>query len=221
MRRFSPFRSRLVTYLATLRRPYSTCALLGLGVALCLAGLSPALSGCGSSAPAASPSDLPGNAPSARGVARALRAEVERWEGTPYRMGGTTRRGVDCSGLMQRVYRDALGVDLSRSTRTQVREGRRVRRGDLRPGDLVFFRPGGKGRHVGVYVGEGEFAHASTSAGPTISPLAREYWENTYWTARRVLRLGPAAAGSGATGGGGATTPARTQTERGAERTGW
>ena len=206
-----------MTWLPAFRPLASACTLLGLGVALCIASVSVVLSGCGSSAPASSPvQEVNGETPSAARLASSLRAETRRWAGTPYRLGGTTRRGVDCSGFMQNLYRDVLGVKLPRSTRTQVRTGRRIGKDELRPGDLVFFRPTRKVRHVGVYVGEGEFAHASSSRGPTISPLGREYWQEAYWTARRVVRLTPDTASADTRGVAAQALPARTS-----ERTGW
>lgn len=219
-----------------MRRSAPLCRLLlrastlGLVVTLCTVAFTPALSGCASSGAATSSqkptlpetaSDDSAAVPAAR-VASALRAETRHWEGTPYRLGGTTQRGVDCSGFMQRIFKSVLDVNLTRSTRSQVQEGRRISKSELRAGDLVFFRPGGKGRHVGVYVGDGEFAHASTSAGPTISPLKREYWQDTYWTARRVVRLAPgdsASADDNASAGDGA--PAVAAPTRASERTGW
>ena len=149
-------------------------------------------------------------------IASTLRAETQRWEGTPYELGGTTRRGIDCSAFAQRLYRNALDVELPRSTRTQVQEGQRISKSNLRPGDLVFFRPARKVRHVGVYVGEGEFAHASTSEGVTITPLSREYWQDAYWTARRVLRLTPSPLAVDTP-----DAPDRTVPQRLPERTGW
>lgn len=203
--------------LASNRLPASECALLGLGVALCcLLGMISVLSGCASSAPAGVSADAPKKMRPAPRIASTLRAEVQTWKGTPYRFGGTTRQGIDCSGFMQRLYRDALGVKLPRSTRTQVRKGRPVAQKELRPGDLVFFRPARKTRHVGVYVGEGEFAHASTSQGVTITPLSRDYWQNAYWTARRVLRLRPAPLAAEAP-----SAPADAMPKRMTERTGW
>ncbi|PSR00639.1 MAG: glycoside hydrolase [Bacteroidetes bacterium QS_9_68_14] len=212
-------------------------ATLGMGVTLLAVAFAPGLSGCASSGLANSPEEAPSggappertareasgsvagdsaSAPAAR-VASALRAETRRWEGTPHQMGGTTRRGVDCSAFMQRVFERTMDVRLPRSTRSQVQEGQRVAREDLRAGDLVFFRPGGKGRHVGVYVGDGEFAHASTSAGPTISPLERGYWQDAYWTARRVVRL---ASGDSRSAGG--SVPVRPAPARGSsDRAGW
>lgn len=171
---------------ATPRPPAAVArALAGLIAAVLMTGGAALLSGCASSSGTAPAGDA---APrDGRAVARSLRAETRSWEGTPYRMGGTTRRGVDCSAFVQHLYDAALGTALTRSTRTQVQEGRRVSKRALRPGDLVFFRPGYKTRHVGVYVGEGEFAHASSSQGVTISPLESDYWQDAYWTARRIL----------------------------------
>lgn len=120
-----------------------------------------------------------------------LRAEVEEWRGTPYVIGGNSQRGIDCSGLVQTLFVDLFGVDLPRTTEDQVRKGRSVNRDELQTGDLVFFRPAGRTRHVGIYLSDGAFAHASTSRGVTISHLDRSYWRRSYWTARRVLADAP------------------------------
>lgn len=120
-------------------------------------------------------------------VRQALLAEHERWLGTPYRLGGTTRRGIDCSALVQRVFAEAFGLELPRTTTQQVREGESVSRDALQPGDLVFFQPPGYYHHVGIYVGQGRFLHASTSRGVKISSLDNRYWRHYYWQARRPL----------------------------------
>lgn len=131
-----------------------------------------------------------------------LRAAASDWEGTPHRWGGTSRRGVDCSGLVQSVYADLFEVSLPRTTREQARVGKQVRAGRRAPGDLVFFKTGAKTRHVGMYLGRGEFFHASSSAGVTISRLDAPYWQRTYWTTRRIFDeaspLAPATASSSA-----------------------
>ena len=136
------------------------------------------LTGCASTAPR--PNIQPG-------AERELRAEVATWRGTPHRWGGTDRSGADCSGFVMALYRDVFGADVPRTTEGQVRVGEGVRKGALRPGDLVFFRPSRKTRHVGVYLGGGEFAHASSSAGVTVSRLDQPYWQRVYWRARRLL----------------------------------
>ena len=102
-------------------------------------------------------------------------------------MGGTNRSGVDCSGFVQQVYRDVFHQAIPRTTALQVRSGRPVGRGRLVPGDLVFFKPPDKVRHVGIYLGAGQFAHASASRGVIISNLSEAYWQHCYWTARRYL----------------------------------
>ncbi|WP_432415372.1 C40 family peptidase [Chromohalobacter israelensis] len=120
-------------------------------------------------------------------IREALLSEHERWVGTPYRLGGTTRRGIDCSALMQHVYSDAFQLSLPRTTDQQMQEGRRISRDALKAGDLVFFRSPGPYNHVGVYVGDGYFLHASTSQGVKLSRLDNVYWNRHYWQSRRPL----------------------------------
>ena len=122
-----------------------------------------------------------------------LVAETARWRGTPYEYGGESRSGVDCSAFVQALYRGALGLSLPRATTGQRRAGSRVQRSRLEIGDLVFFQTAPKQKHVGVYLGSGEFAHASTSAGVTISSLDESYWDDHYEEAIRPRgkRLSP------------------------------
>ena len=115
-----------------------------------------------------------------------LRAEGPNWIGIPYRWGGTSRRGIDCSAFVQQYVRTTLGIELPRTTATQRYEGVSIDKGELIPGDLVFFRRRGT-RHVGVYLGDGEFIHASSSRGVTISELSNSYWSRYYWMSRRIL----------------------------------
>ncbi len=116
-----------------------------------------------------------------------LRDAVADWEGTPYRYGGEGRNGIDCSAFAMIVYSDVFRIRLPRTTGDQVEEGVEVYPEELKPGDLVFFRPSGKSRHVGIYLSGGEFAHASTSQGVTVSRLDHPYWVRNYWTSRRIL----------------------------------
>ncbi|MDI5933916.1 C40 family peptidase [Halomonas kalidii] len=120
-------------------------------------------------------------------VRQALLAQHERWVGTPYRLGGTSRRGIDCSALVQHVFNDTFRLELPRSTGEQVHQGTPIARDELQAGDLVFFRPPGAYDHVGIYVGDGYFLHASTSQGVKLSRLENAYWRRHYWQARRAL----------------------------------
>jgi len=111
---------------------------------------------------------------------------AEGFLGTPYRSGGTTTNGVDCSGLTYAVYRE-VGVKLPRSSDDQARVGEAVSRDELAPGDLVFFGSGSNVSHVGIYAGDGEFIHASTSARSVrFDRLDTKYFDQRFVTARRV-----------------------------------
>jgi len=116
-----------------------------------------------------------------------LRDAVDAWYGTPYVYGGSSPRGVDCSAFVQLLYRDVLGVSVPRTTADQSRAGRTVPLDKAQVGDLVFFRPSRKQNHVGVYLGDGEFAHASTRQGVMVSSLGESYWQQVYWMTRRLL----------------------------------
>lgn len=102
-------------------------------------------------------------------------------------MGGTTKKGVDCSGFVMAVYRNAFHVDLPRTTAEQIRAGMPVSRHALKPGDLVFFSPPGYPRHVGIYLDNNRFLHASKSNGVTLSTIEGGYWAPYFRTARRIL----------------------------------
>lgn len=110
--------------------------------------------------------------------------------GTPYRHGGNTPEGgFDCSGLVGFVFRDAAGLSLPRTTAALMDlDARAVPRDRLRPGDLVLFRPGGRGGHVGIYVGEGRFVHAPSTGGTVrMDHLDSPYWRAAWSGGRRVL----------------------------------
>lgn len=122
-----------------------------------------------------------------------LLAEAESYLGTPYRYGGTTRRGIDCSAFVLSVFGTAMGMSLPRVAAAQAQEGERVSKEDLRKGDLLFFsRGGGRISHVGIVHdidenGEVQFIHASTSRGVMISPLTDKYWGPKYRFAKRII----------------------------------
>ncbi len=108
--------------------------------------------------------------------------------GTPYRNGGTTRDGMDCSGLVINVY-GHFDVRLPRTSLDQSRAGESIGRSSVEPGDLVFFHTGRQTvSHVGIYIGKGQFIHASTSARRVrIDEMDNDYFKPRFVTARRVI----------------------------------
>lgn len=121
-----------------------------------------------------------------RDVKKALYKQLREWRSVPNRLGGLSKQGVDCSGLVYLTYRSHFGMQLPRSTRQQARAGVEINQDELRPGDLVFFRTGFVQRHVGMYTGEGKFIHASTSRGVMESHMNNPYWTRNYWKSVRV-----------------------------------
>ena len=110
--------------------------------------------------------------------------------GIPYRYGGTTRNGMDCSGFVMRIYKDLYGIKLPHSANKLYRKGRKISLRIIRPGDLVFFRNGNwsKASHVGIYLDQGNFIHASSSRGVIISHLSEKYYKTRFIGARRLIR---------------------------------
>ncbi|WP_042859596.1 bifunctional murein DD-endopeptidase/murein LD-carboxypeptidase [Dickeya sp. NCPPB 3274] len=117
-----------------------------------------------------------------------LLEQYASWKGVRYRLGGDSRKGIDCSGFVQRTFREQFGMDLPRSSYEQQDIGVQIQRNKLRPGDLVVFHAGSTGRHMGIYIGNQQFVHASTSIGVTISSMDDSYWKPRYREARRVLK---------------------------------
>lgn len=113
---------------------------------------------------------------------------MESYLGKPYAGKSRYEKGVDCSQLVARVFKQYDRRDLPRTVARQWLVGELVHRRHLAYGDLVFFKTDGKSvGHVGIYTGYGEFLHASSSRGVIISRLAEDYWAQRYVGARRIL----------------------------------
>ncbi len=120
-------------------------------------------------------------------VRQQLLRQFKHWKGAPYRYGGSSLSGVDCSAFVQNTYRAKFNKRIPRTTRTQIKIGKKVKKSQLRVGDIVFFKTGRNSLHNGIYMGGGEFMHASSSKGVTLSSLNNRYWRKKYLTSRRVL----------------------------------
>ena len=122
------------------------------------------------------------------------------YRGTPYRFGGDTKRGMDCSGLIFVAGRDGAGISLPRTASSLGQRAERIKDSELEPGDLVFFATSGRGiSHVGIYIGNGEFVHSASDGpktGVMVSKLSERYWKRTYSFAGRIFPSAAQAASS-------------------------
>ncbi|WP_138496375.1 C40 family peptidase [Paenibacillus pinistramenti] len=119
--------------------------------------------------------------------ASTLSTVVNSVYGTPYKMGATGNGAFDCSGFTKYVFKK-MGVTLARQSKAQFKQGTAVAKSQLKAGDLVFFNTLGSGvSHVGIYMGGGMFAHASSSRGVRLDKLSNSYFANRYVGAKRVL----------------------------------
>lgn len=127
------------------------------------------------------------------GLRRALRDYAMEFVGVPYRYGGNDRGGLDCSGLVCRVYQDVAHFKLPRNSAEQGEFCRRISKGKLKAGDLLFFtgKRGGGGRvsHVAIYIGRGKMVHASSSRGVIVSSIDDDYWGPRLHHCGRVKQL--------------------------------
>ncbi len=122
-----------------------------------------------------------------------LLMEIIKYLNTPYKYGGNSTNGIDCSAFTQTVFHNVLSLDLNRSAREQYGEGIEINnRDELKFGDLVFFntrrrvRPG----HVGIYIGDNLFAHASSRNGVIVSSLDQDYYSRRFMGGRRIEQNG-------------------------------
>lgn len=120
-----------------------------------------------------------------------MNSEIQRLLGTRYRFGGTDEnRGLDCSGFVSKVFNNAIGMKLPHSSVGMAELGQDIEKSEMQFGDLVFFKIRKKRiSHVGIYVGDGKFVHATRGAGVMYSSLNEEYYRRAYACSRRVLAI--------------------------------
>lgn len=111
---------------------------------------------------------------------------VDEWYGTRYRLGGTTKAGIDCSAFVQAVYMSAFALNLPRTAREQYKASKIISSTELKEGDLVFFNTRGGVSHVGIYLQNNKFIHASTSQGVTVSDMYDPYYMRRFIGAGRI-----------------------------------
>jgi lipoprotein Spr len=116
-----------------------------------------------------------------------LFAAIEKWWGTRYRYGGATEKGIDCSAYTGTLVHQVFGLVLARTARDQYANCVKLEKEELLQGDLVFFNTRGGISHVGLYLGNGYFTHASTSIGVTISNLSETYWNKKFVSGGRLV----------------------------------
>ena len=114
------------------------------------------------------------------------------WLNTPYRYGGNTKNGIDCSRFVMKIYNEALGLPTNGTSRQLFAQGNTVEKSDLNEGDLVFFKTRGSSiSHVGIYLQDNKFVHSSSSKGVIVSSLNDSYWERTYYKSARLFEPNP------------------------------
>jgi lipoprotein Spr len=117
-----------------------------------------------------------------------LLQKIDEWWGTPYSLGGSSKNGVDCSYFTLDVMKEVYKVNLKRTAAEQYEQSSKIEWNNLKEGDLIFFKAEGRRNisHVGIYLANNKFAHASTSQGVTISDLADPYWQRRLYSLGRV-----------------------------------
>ncbi len=111
------------------------------------------------------------------------------WNDVPHKWGGNSKKGIDCSGLVQIAYRSLFQIQLPRTTTNQAKVAIEIERSEMKPGDLLFFKIKNRNdlQHVGIYLEGNKMLHASTSKGVVISSLDNPYWKTNYWKTVNIL----------------------------------
>lgn len=119
-----------------------------------------------------------------------LIAYIDEWWGVPYKYGGGSMKGIDCSNFIKGLTQYTYGVTLPRTSKDQAVFCKTIEKTALKEGDLVFFNTGVGISHVGLYLANNKFVHASTSLGVVISSLNESYWKKRFVKAGRIEKAG-------------------------------
>ena len=112
---------------------------------------------------------------------------IDQWFGTPYRLGGNTKKGIDCSSFTSSLFENIYAFVLPKQAKQQYAATKRISKAELKEGDLVFFDTRGGVSHVGVFLANGNFVHSSSSQGVTISNLSEPYYAKRFIGAGRLI----------------------------------
>ena len=120
-----------------------------------------------------------------------LLQKIDEWYGAPYNYGGSSKSGVDCSYFTLDVMKGVFNINLNRTAAEQYQQTSRINWEDLKEGDLIFFKTEGPNKisHVGIYLTNNKFVHASVSNGVTISDLSEPYYQRTIYSMGRLTNL--------------------------------
>ena len=116
-----------------------------------------------------------------------LLLSYEKWQGVKYCYGGESNNGIDCSSLVQQIYKEAFHIKLPRTTKEQIKKGIKITKKELKEGDLLFFKTSYKELHTGIYLEKGNFIHASSKYGVSLANIHNPYWRSRYYQAKRLL----------------------------------
>ncbi len=124
-----------------------------------------------------------------KAISSKLNTHYQEWKGTPYQLGGLSKSGIDCSGFVQLTYRKVFNKQVPRTTEKLSDAGEEIALKEAKLGDLLVFKTGFSKRHVGIYIGNGKFIHASSSKGVMTSSINNPYWSDSYRQTRRIVDL--------------------------------
>lgn len=119
---------------------------------------------------------------------KSLKSEIEKWMNVPYKFGGNDKQGVDCSGFVNAIYLSFYKIKLPRTTKEIFKNSTPIKKENLQEGDLVFFKiNGNEVSHVGIYLKDNQFVHASSTKGVVVSKLNNQYYENHFIRGGRLI----------------------------------